>query len=56
MILEPVLEPVILRLESDQHARRPAMASDQDLPFRSKLEVSREVILDPCQGYAARLG
>jgi len=56
MILQPVLEPVILGLEPDQHARRPAVASDQDLPLGSKLEVPREVILDLCQGYPARLG
>ncbi len=54
MILEPVFEPVILGLKTDQDARGLAVASDQDLLLRSKLQVSREVILYLCQGYAAR--
>src|SRR5216117_2628396 len=56
MVLQPVLEPVLLALEPDQDARRPSVASDQDLPPRGKLEVSREVILHLCQRDPARLG
>jgi hypothetical protein len=32
------------------------VTSDQDLPLCSKLKVPRKVILDLCQGHAARLG
>jgi hypothetical protein len=31
MVLEPILEPVLLRLEPDQDASRPTMTSDDDL-------------------------
>lgn len=56
MILQPVLEPVILSLEADQHARRPPVASDQDLLLRCELQVPREIILYLCQSHPARLG
>ena len=39
MVLKPVLEPVVLRLEADENPSRLAMPRDQDLLIRSQLEV-----------------
>lgn len=56
MVLKPVLEPVLLRLEPDQDPCRAAMPRDQDLLIRSQFEIPGEVILHLCQSHPARLG
>ena len=56
MVLEPVLEPVLLRLKPDQDPGRPAMPCDQDLLTRSQSQIPGEVILHLRQSHPAWLG
>ena len=36
MMLKPVLKPVFVGFETDQHAGRSAVSGDHDLPIRSQ--------------------
>jgi hypothetical protein len=45
-MFEAVLEPVILRLEADQHAGGLAVARDNDLLRLSFSKKARQIILD----------
>src|SRR6266478_6023894 len=44
--LEPIVEPIVFRFETDQHAGRFAMSGDDDLLCPGFPEITREVILD----------
>ena len=46
IVFQPIIEPIILRFESDQHASRFAMACDNDLLRLCFTEKPRQVILD----------
>ena len=46
MILQSVVEPIILRLEADQDARRSPVASYDDLLLLSDTEVPGEIVFD----------
>lgn len=52
VILEPVLEPVILRAKPDQHSSGTAMTRDDDLLICGELQVARKIILHLCQGHS----
>jgi hypothetical protein len=56
VMLQSVLEPVFLRIESNQHSRGTAMARDDDLFRRRELQVAGEVILDLRQSHPLRMG
>jgi hypothetical protein len=45
-MFEAVLEPVLFRLEADQHARRLPMARNNDLLRLSFSKKARQIILD----------
>jgi hypothetical protein len=53
--LEPVFEPIILRLESNEDASRLAVARDDNLFLRRDPEVAREVVLNLSDRYPRRL-
>src|SRR5712672_803403 len=46
IMFEPVFEPVLFRLEADQHARRFAMARDDDLLLLRLSKKPRQIVLD----------
>src|SRR6266568_4955316 len=46
VVCKTILEPVVLRLETDQHPRRSAMAGNDDLLPLSLAKKAREIILD----------
>src|SRR5271157_3332043 len=46
IVLKPVVEPVFLRFETNQYARRLAMARDHDLLFLGLAKISRQIVLD----------
>ena len=49
MMLQTIVEPVVLGFESDQDARRPSVARDEDLLGFRQAQESREVVLDLSQ-------
>lgn len=49
IVLEAILEPIILRLETDEHARRLAVARDDNLLVLRQPEIAREIVLDLCE-------
>ena len=49
VVFQAIVKPVILRLESDQHARRLPVARDDDVAVLSQPEVAREVVLYYCE-------
>src|SRR5437868_2030646 len=44
IVLQPIVEPVVLGLEADQHARRPAVARNDDLAVLRLAEELREIV------------
>ncbi len=49
MMLQTIVKPVILRLESDQDAGRPSVPRDEDLLGLRQAQEVREVVLDLSQ-------
>jgi len=45
MVLQPVVEPVLLTLEADQHARRLPVPRDEDFLGLRQTQKSRQVVL-----------
>lgn len=45
-MLQPVVEPIVLGLETDKHACRLAVARDDDLLTLRKSQVSGQIVLD----------
>jgi hypothetical protein len=56
VMFETVFEPVIFRLEADQHARRFAMTRDDDLLRHCLSKKPRQIILDFGKGYFLHSG
>jgi hypothetical protein len=46
IVLKPVVEPVILRFETNQHTRWLATARDYDLLRLSLAKIARQIVLD----------
>ena len=46
IILQPVVEPIVLRLKTDQHAGRLSMTCDDDLALRRLTQIARQVVFD----------
>jgi len=55
MMFEAILEPVVLRSKSYQHAGRTAVSSDYDLFVFRETEVLRQIVLDFSQGHRPEL-
>ena len=49
MVLQPIVEPVVLALEADQHASRLPVSGDEDFLGFSQAQESRQVVLDLSQ-------
>ena len=49
MVLQPIVEPVVLALEADQHASRLPVPGDEDFLGFSQAQESRQVVLDLSQ-------
>src|SRR6185437_5440716 len=43
---EPILEPIVFRIEADQDARRLAVARDDDVLLSGLAQETREIVLD----------
>src|SRR5213593_3786055 len=55
MVLQPIVEPVVLALEADQHASRLPVPGDEDFLGFSQAQESRQVVLDLSQRRLAHL-
>ena len=53
MMLQAIVEPVLLALETDEHARRPAVAGDENFLGRGQAQESREIVFDLSQRHLA---
>lgn len=54
MMLQSIVEPIILALESDQHSGRLAMAGDENLLGLCQAEESRKIVLNLRQSRLAQ--
>jgi hypothetical protein len=46
MVLQPIVEPVVLALEADQHASRLPVSGDENLLGFSQTQKSRQIVFD----------
>ena len=46
MVLQPIVEPVVLAFEADQHARRLPVSGDENLLGFSQTQESRQIVFD----------
>ena len=49
MVLQPIVEPVVLAFEADQHARRLSVPRDEDFLGLRQAQESSKVVLDLSQ-------
>ena len=54
-MLQTILEPIVFRVEANQHARRLAMSSDHNLLGGRQSEIVREIVLHGRQRYFTAL-
>jgi len=51
MVLEAIVEPILIRLETNEYSGCPAMSCNHDFFFGGKTEILRQIILNLRQSH-----